>query len=209
GPLEWKAVVSCRPELLQEPELDYLAKDYASFRGLMLDRMAALTPEWQERSPADGHVALVELLAYTADGLSYEQDAVATEAYLGTARRRISLRRHARLLDYRVHSGCNARAWLFLETDAGPDGATVNASPQAPGLRSGSLTAGDTDGVHVAPDQLDQLLLREHPVVFEPLDDVRLRMAHNRIAFYTWSDEECCLPAGAVGATLDNDAKNL
>src|SRR5262249_52819291 len=92
GPLEWKAVVSCRPELLQEPELDYLAKDYASFRGLMLDRMAALTPEWQERSPADGHVALVELLAYTADGLSYEQDAVATQAYLGTARRRLSLR---------------------------------------------------------------------------------------------------------------------
>src|SRR5262249_46823493 len=98
SPFDCKAVVSCPPELLQEPELDYLAKDYASFRGLMLDRMAALTPEWQERSPADGHVALVELLAYTADGLSYEQDAVATEAYLGTAPPRLPLRRPPRPL---------------------------------------------------------------------------------------------------------------
>ena len=29
-------------------------------------------------------------------------------------RRRISLRRHARLLDYLMHDGCNARAWLCL-----------------------------------------------------------------------------------------------
>ena len=47
----------------------------------------------------------------------YRQDAVATEAYLGTARRRTSLRRHARLVDYRVHEGANARAWvrMFVE----------------------------------------------------------------------------------------------
>ena len=53
-------------------------------------------------------VTLVELLAYVADELSYRQDAVATEAYLDTARSRVSLRRHARLVDYRMHDGCNA-----------------------------------------------------------------------------------------------------
>ena len=37
---------------------------------------------------------------------------MATEAYLATARRRISVRRHARLVDYRMHEGCNARAWV-------------------------------------------------------------------------------------------------
>ena len=47
---------------------------------------------------------LVEALAYTADQLSYQQDAVATEAYLGTARRRVSIRRHARLMDYFARS---------------------------------------------------------------------------------------------------------
>src|SRR5207249_3177500 len=49
--------------------------------------------------------------------LSYYQDAVATEAYLHTARQRISVRRHARLVDYHMHEGCNARAWVCIETD--------------------------------------------------------------------------------------------
>ena len=48
----------------------------------MLDRMAVLAPDWSERNPADLGVALVELLAYVGDSLSYQQDAVATEAYL-------------------------------------------------------------------------------------------------------------------------------
>lgn len=75
----------CPPEPLVRPDINYLAKDYASFRRVMLDRLALLVPEWTERSPADVGIALVELLASVADHLSYEQDAVATEAYFGTA----------------------------------------------------------------------------------------------------------------------------
>jgi hypothetical protein len=107
----------CPPEKLPEPEIDYLAKDYASFRRLMLDRLSVIMPDWKERNPADLQVALLEMLAYVGDNLSYFQDAVATEAYLGTARKRISVRRHARLLDYFMHDGCNARAWVCLEVD--------------------------------------------------------------------------------------------
>ena len=44
----------------------------------MLDRMSALMPQWRERNPADLGVALVEVLAYVGDYLSYQQDAVAT-----------------------------------------------------------------------------------------------------------------------------------
>ena len=64
---------------------------------------------------AGPRVTLVELLAYVADHLSYYQDAVATEAYLGTARQRMSVRRHARLVDYPMHDGCNARTWVHVE----------------------------------------------------------------------------------------------
>ena len=103
---------SCPTEPPVEPDIDYLAKDYASFRQLMLDRLSTVMPQWRERNPADLGVAAVEVLAYAADQLSYYQDAVATEAYLGTARRRVSVRRHARLLDYVMHDGCNARAWV-------------------------------------------------------------------------------------------------
>ena len=78
----------------------------------MLDRLSSSIPGWTERSPADLQVTLVDLLAYVGDRLSYEQDAVATEAYLGTARRRVSVRRHARLLGYRMHEGCAARAFV-------------------------------------------------------------------------------------------------
>ena len=57
---------ACAPEPRVEPAIDYLAKDYASFRRLLLDRMAVLAPDWRERNPADLGVALVELLAYAA-----------------------------------------------------------------------------------------------------------------------------------------------
>jgi hypothetical protein len=60
-------------------------------------------------------VALVELLAYAGDDLSYYQDAVASESYLETARQRISVRRHSRLVDYSMHEGCNSRSWIFVE----------------------------------------------------------------------------------------------
>ena len=45
---------------------------------------------------------------------------VATEAYLETARSRVSLRRHALLVDYHVHDGCNARAWIQLNVSGNP-----------------------------------------------------------------------------------------
>ncbi|TMJ96969.1 MAG: putative baseplate assembly protein [Actinobacteria bacterium] len=190
----------CPPEVLPEPEIDYLAKDYESFRRLMLDRMATVAPDWTERHPADAHVALVELLAYVGDHLSYFQDAVATEAYLGTARKRVSVRRHARLLDYRVHSGSNARAWVVFEVDpgGGADGTQLNAGRRI-------LSRGPVEETIVKPTELEKRLAAERPVVFETMETTTLRAAHNAISFYTWSDEECCLPAGATRATLVDD----
>ncbi|HNZ05306.1 MAG TPA: hypothetical protein PKL01_02470, partial [Methanothrix soehngenii] len=106
----------CKALKFADPEINYLAKDYASFRQIILDRLALILPDWKERHVPDLGIALVEILAYAGDHLSYYQDAVATEAYLNTARQRISVRRHARLVDYRMHEGCNARTWVFLET---------------------------------------------------------------------------------------------
>ena len=108
--LNCAAQAPCPSSVPDEPEINYLAKDYASFRQVILDRLAVIMPGWTERHAPDLGIALVEVLAYVGDYLSYHQDAVATEAYLATARRRISVRRHARLVDYRMHEGCNARA---------------------------------------------------------------------------------------------------
>ena len=184
--------VECPPALLPEPELDYLAKDYASFRRLMLDRLALLVPSWRERNPADAHVALVELLAYVGDHLSYFQDSVATEAYLGTARRRTSLRRHARLLDYDAHAGCNARAWVAFEVSAA-------SLPLSAGTRL--LVAERGADPMLDPADLERAL-EAKPVVFETAYEVTLRKGNSAIPLYTWNDDQCCLPRGATRATL-------
>ncbi len=174
------------------PQIDYLAKDYESFRQLMLDRMSVTMPQWPASDIPDVGVALVETIAYYADRLSYYQDAVATEAYLGTARRRISVRRHARLLDYPMHDGCNARAWVCFSLDGSgaAEGVTLKGPiPGAPGFAL--LAPGST------------------PVAFETMDDVTLHAAHDTMMFYTWSDEACCLPQGSTSATLANPGNTL
>jgi hypothetical protein len=90
----------CNPAPPTPPPINYLAKDYTTFRQVMLDRMNQLLPSWGASTEADLGVMLAEVVSYAADQLSYRQDAVTTEAYLNTARSRISLRRHARLVDY-------------------------------------------------------------------------------------------------------------
>ncbi len=191
----------CPPEPRVQPEINYLAKDYASFRKLILDRMSLLLPEWRERNPADLGVTLVELLAYVGDQLSYQQDAIATEAYLNSARKRVSLQRHARLVDYFVHNGTNARVWVQLISEA--DSVNVPAKTQI-------FSRLERTNIRIPPGSsaLDDAL-RQHPMVFETIHPVTLFAAHNAMPFYTWSDRECCLPKGATFATLQGHLPDL
>ena len=186
------------PEPQALPEIDYLAKDYASFRRVMLDRLALLMPQWKERNPADLGVALVEALAYTADQLSYQQDAVATEAYLGTARRRISVRRHARLMDYVMSEGCNARTWVQFGVSADVTAADADHPAIPAGTRLTTRLPGQAT---VIAD--DPRLYAEADTVFETVEALEsLYQDHNELQFYTWSDRRCCLPKGATRATF-------
>ena len=205
----------CAPEPGEAPDIDYLAKDYASFRRLMLDRLSLLMPDWRDRGPADLGIALVEVLAYVADHLSYRQDAVATEAYLGTARRRISVRRHARLVDYRLHEGSNARAFVQLlvapEADDDEPGRPILV-PQASMLLTQVVGAGGYIPLtNPIPGRLAplELALRQNPTVFETLHPLRLFTSHHLMPFYTWGDSACCLPKGTVRATLRGHFPNL
>jgi hypothetical protein len=208
--LDCKAQNKCAPIVRVQPEINYLAKDYASFKQLILDRLAVTLPQWREAHTADIGVMLVELLAYVGDSLSYYQDAVATEAYLGTARQRISVRRHARLVDYRMHEGCNARAFVTLWTDADQtldaDGIFFTTALDLPG--------GDAVDQHVL--QAAEFLRAKTGTyeVFEPVrksseGKIQIFAAQSAMEFYTWGDEECCLPAGSTSATLVGDAQGL
>ena len=200
-------VRECPPEPGIAPPIDYLSKDYASFRQLMLDRLAVTMPQWQERHAADIGIAVVEILAYAADYLSYYQDAAANEAYLGTARQRPSLRRHARLLDYRMHEGCNARVWVCLRVEEGVQDVLLPVEYVA-GRKTQFLTRIPGQSVQIAEAMLTHVLADYQPVVFEPLYEIRLYEAHNAVPFYTWGNQECCLPRGTTRATLLDDPDN-
>ena len=195
----------CPPRRQQPPPINYLAKDYLSFRQVMLDRLNQLLPNWDATSEADIGVMMTELVAYAGDQLSYRQDAVTTEAYLLTARSRISLRRHARLVDYRVHDGSNARVWVHVRVSE-PHGTPVFLDRKqtrfytsAPGMPR-TLEAGKN---------MESAAQIAGVVGFEPMQDAVLFHEHNRMHFYTWGDGNCCLPGGATRATLKRHLANL
>ena len=192
------ATIPCPPATLTRPDIDYLAKDYTGFRRLMLDRLSLLAPGWSERSAADVGVAIVELLAYAADNLSYRQDAIANEAYLATAHKRISVRRHARLVDYLLHEGCNARAWVHVE---------VNAI-QTLARGTAMLTRTADLPVRLVPNSKEvEDALRAGATVFETAHEAELRPDLNELLIYTWGDMGCCLPRGATHATIRGHAE--
>jgi hypothetical protein len=177
---------------LPAPEIDYLARDFGGLRRLLLNRLSLLMPGWQESHPADLGHTLVEILAYAADQLSYYQDAVATEAYLGTARQRVSIKRHARLIDYAMHEGCNARVWIHLtvqdamDLPAGTALLTRVGGVLAPTLSTATYTQALSQGA----------------TGFETMHDIRLVPAHNAMDFYTWGRRDFVVPQGATSATL-------
>jgi uncharacterized phage protein gp47/JayE len=106
------------PRILQigkRPIIDYVTKDYEGFREAMLALIPQLLPSWSDRSESDFGVVLIDLFAYVADILSYYQDRVANEAYLGTATQRRSVAELLRLIDYQIDPGLAARALLHLE----------------------------------------------------------------------------------------------
>ena len=196
------------------PPIDYLAKDYGSFRTLLLDRLTQLLPAWSPTSEADLGITLAELIAYRGDLLSYRQDAIATEAYLATARSRISLRRHALLVDYHVHDGANARAFVHLEVSGDPVASIAGDPNQAVTLHRAATRFYTANAGPILPGN-EEAALGAGTHFFEPMQDAVLYPEHNRMSFYLWgdprlwNDARCCLPRGATEATLHGAYPNL
>ncbi|MEO3891420.1 putative baseplate assembly protein [Nonomuraea sp. B5E05] len=178
----------CLPVPAVSPALDYLARDYAGLRDRLLDRLAVLLPGWTDRNPADPLVTLSELFAYAGDRLTYRQDAIAAEAHLATARLRPSVRRHARLLDYRMHEGCAARTWLAFHASAPTD-----LPARVP------IAAVDEP---LPPGTDVESALDAGAAVFETLLPVALHPDRNRLDLHAWGDPDACLPVGATSGWL-------
>ena len=159
--------------------IDYLAKDYSSFRQALLDFIPTRLPAWTERGEADLGMMVLELLAATADTLSYVQDRVANEAFLGSATQRRSVAGHLALVGYQMDEGASARTLLQFQVDEihtlGAAGFQVSTTPTS----------------EVEP-----------VVVFETLAEATLDPRHNEMRLFTWGNENCCLPREASSAVL-------
>lgn len=177
------------------PWIHYIARDYDSFRGAMLDRLAAQIPSWTERNSADPGVTVVEALAYAADYLSYRQDAVGAESRLSSARLRRSVTRHARLRDVPIDEGCNARVWVRISV-AGP-----RAFPLPAGVQL--LTWIGEIGLAFSSKSPElALCLDRTPDIFLTMHDAVLHPELEHLPLIGPAGEPCTLPAGSTSAVL-------
>jgi hypothetical protein len=104
----------------ETPPIDYLAKDFLSFRKALSDFSALRYPAWAERSEADFGMMFMEALSSVADDLSYTQDRISAELTLDTATQRQSVVRLARLVDYEPRPATASRVLLQLDVAAAP-----------------------------------------------------------------------------------------
>lgn len=95
--------------------LDYLARDYDSLLEAMRARIPEKLPEWTGySSEADFGNVLLEIFAHMGDILSYYQDRIANESFLGTAQTRRSIIQHLGLIGYRLGTAAPSSATLSL-----------------------------------------------------------------------------------------------
>ncbi len=105
------------------PVVDYMARDYDSVLQAMYNLIPSKLPEWTDfNNQADFGNVLLEMFAYMGDILSYYQDRVANESFLGTAQTRRSIIEHLRLIGYTLSTAVPAAASLDVTVSA-----TVNS----------------------------------------------------------------------------------
>jgi Baseplate J-like protein len=167
------------PNPSDNPTIDYLAKDYDSFRHTMIVAMMQRVPGWRPTSEADLDQVLLEVFSVAADELSDYQDRVMNEAYLATARKRVSLARHARLMDYHIHQGNQASTWLAVTLS------TPLSSTTPLVAWSGQKALEDADAIAFVSRTVPQF-------------DILL----NQMGLYTWNDAIPSLAAGSTQADL-------
>lgn len=101
---------------IREKQLvDYMSRDYESILKSMQELIPQKLPEWTDyKSEADFGNVLLQLFAHMGDILSYYQDRVANESFLGTAQTRKSIIHHLNLIGYRLATAAPASTKLAI-----------------------------------------------------------------------------------------------
>ena len=191
---------SCPGPADEQVPIDYLAKDLASFRQALSEFSTLRYPAWVERSEADLGVMLMEALAAIADELSYYQDRAAAESTIQTATQRLSVVRHARLVDYEPAPATTATTVLQLDMREpgtidtpllfralGADGSIIDFEVEDPATG----LAGSSGGTP------------------PPWANVDIHWNRASLPPYYWDDSQRCLTAGATTLYLAGHGHGL
>jgi predicted phage baseplate assembly protein len=160
--------IVCNPANL--PTIKYRVGDYLSFRNRLLQALpgeVALTV-WRPGAEGDLAVQMVEWSAYLGDILTFYNERIANEAYLGTAYLPASVSHLVQLLGYRPRPALGARAKLaaVLSTGARPPVSVparlqVQSKP-APGKQPQVFEL-DQDSTVTAPDLISAVVSPANP----------------------------------------------
>lgn len=102
--------------------IDYMARDYGSLLQSMQRLVPDKLPDWKDyASEADFGNVLLQLFAHMGDILSYYQDRIANESFLGTAQTRRSIIHHLKLIGYRLSTATPASTALTMTVPSGCD----------------------------------------------------------------------------------------
>ncbi|HET8835197.1 MAG TPA: hypothetical protein VFN08_10725 [Gemmatimonadales bacterium] len=178
----------CPVDPQPDPRIDYLARDWRSLRQALLDFTAERWPEWQDRLEADVGMMLIEVLAALGDESAYIQDRIGREGAIQTAVERRSLRRHARLVDYQVHDGLGAGAWLAVMVD-----------PLFPGPQP--IPTGTA--VWAGPAEAKPVVFEVGRGLRDPNPAYAVDAARNELAGHVWDERDVCLFAGSTRCWVD------
>ena len=176
----------CPPDELATTPIDYLARDFHSYRRALLDFAGQKYPDWREQLEADHAVMLAEVLAHVGDELAYAQDRNAREAHLETATQRRSRSALAALVDYVPDPGQAATTELVITVRPGEGGQVAEA-----GRHVWAVVTGVTS------------------IPFKLVTDLWLHESWNRLPFHTPDPDEPCLEIGATEAFLATDAPTV
>lgn len=179
------------------PAIDYLARDFDSFKHLLITALMERVPGWRPTSEADLDETLIELFSARADELADFQDRVMGEATIASARGRVSVARHARLMDYHLGQGSQASTWLALTVGTSISDRTIGAGVEASTVPSADV-AGDWD---IPPTELVERACQRFRTTTPGYLDVLL----NEIRVHTWSGVVRTLGKGATETDLRFD----
>jgi hypothetical protein len=179
------------------PPIDYLAKDYLSFRKALSDFSALRYPDWKERAEADFGMMFLEALSALADDLSYTQDRIAAEAVLDTATQRRSIVRHARLVDYHPRPVTPARTLLQFDVTGGPIPSGLVVSAQRP------------NGTFIDFETGDGLVDPKTGQLHRPTYAVDPAWNRGQLRPYWWDDSHRCLRKGTTDMWVEGHGLNF